>query len=48
VLRHAIGRRLPILPEPPPKESIRRSFENERQPQSIPTEPTEMAQTRFA
>ena len=27
VLRHAIGRRLPIWPEPPPKESIRQSFE---------------------
>ena len=30
VLRHAIGRRLPIWPEPSPKESIRQSFENER------------------
>lgn len=30
VLRHAIGRRLPIWPEPPPKESIRQSFADER------------------
>jgi rubrerythrin len=30
VLRHAVGRRLPIWPEPPPKESIRQSFEDER------------------
>lgn len=30
VLRHAVGRRLPIWPEPPPKESIRQSFANER------------------
>ena len=30
VLRHAVGRRLPIWPEPPPKESIRQSFENEK------------------
>lgn len=30
VLRHPIGRRLTIWPEPPPKESIRRSFEKER------------------
>ena len=48
VLRHAVGRRLPIWPEPPPKESIRRSFENERRAQPISTEPTEMAHTRFA
>lgn len=48
VLRHAIGRRLPIWDEPPPKESIRQSFENESQPQKLPTTPPEMAQTRFA
>ena len=30
VLLHAIGRRLPIWPEPPPKESIRQSFDNEK------------------
>src|SRR5687767_10934675 len=29
VLLHAVGRRLPIWPEPPPKESIRQSFEEE-------------------
>ena len=29
VLSHPLGRRLPIWPEPPPKESIRTSFENE-------------------
>ena len=38
VLLHAVGRRLPIWPEPPPKESIRQSFEDERQPHS--TKPT--------
>ena len=27
ILRHAVGRRLPIWPEPPPKESIRLSHE---------------------
>ncbi|MGQ0762313.1 MAG: ferritin-like domain-containing protein [Acidobacteriota bacterium] len=48
VLRHAVGRRLPIWPEPPPKESIRQSFANERQAQSIPTTPPEIGQTRFA
>jgi rubrerythrin len=48
VLRRAIGRRLPIWPEPPPKESIRRSFENERGAESILTAPSEIAQTRFA
>jgi rubrerythrin len=48
VLRHAIGRRLPIWPEPPPKDSIRQSFENERRVQSIPTTPPEIGQTRFA
>ena len=35
VLRHAIGRRLPIWPAPPPKESIRRSFAEERQSWSV-------------
>src|SRR5688572_1967586 len=30
VLRHAVGRRLPIWPEPPPKESIRQSFADEK------------------
>ena len=30
VLKHALGRRLPLWPPPPPKETIRRSFENER------------------
>ena len=29
VLKHRIGHRLPIWPEPPPRESIRRSFEIE-------------------
>jgi rubrerythrin len=29
VLRHRLGRRLPIWPEPPPKESIRLTYENE-------------------
>lgn len=30
VLSHSLGRRLPIWPEPPSKESIRQSFEKER------------------
>jgi rubrerythrin len=37
VLRHAVGRRLPIWPEPPPKESIRMSFQNEGLSQPIQT-----------
>jgi len=30
VLKHALGQRLPLWPSPPPKETIRRSFESER------------------
>ena len=30
VLRHRLGRRLPIWPEPPPKESIRLTYETEK------------------
>ena len=30
VLKHALGRRLPLWPSPPAKETIRRSFESER------------------
>ena len=30
VLRHPLGRRLPIWPEPPPKESIRLTYETEK------------------
>ena len=30
VLQHRLGRRLPIWPEPPPKESIRLSYETEK------------------
>ena len=37
VLSHALGRRLPIWPEPPPKETIRFRFRDERFPASIPT-----------
>jgi len=48
VLRHSVGRRLPIWPEPPPRESIRQSFEAERGAESILTAPSEIAQTRFA
>ncbi|MFY9618954.1 MAG: ferritin-like domain-containing protein [Pyrinomonadaceae bacterium] len=45
VLRHSIGRRLPIWPEPPPKESIRISFQNE----SVlrPIHPPAESQRRF-
>ena len=45
VLRHAVGRRLPIWPEPPPKESIRRSFAEERQPQSTKATATRVNET---
>jgi rubrerythrin len=45
VLRHAVGRRLPIWPEPPPKESIRQSFANERQPHLAKTTPTRVNET---
>jgi len=45
VLRHALGWRLPIWPEPPPKESIRRSFEDERQPQPSKIQPTSVNET---
>jgi rubrerythrin len=37
VLSHALGRRLPIWPQPPPKETIRLRFQEERFPQSIRT-----------
>ena len=30
VLKHALGRRLPLWPAPPPKETIRRSYESEK------------------
>jgi rubrerythrin len=45
VLRHAVGRQLPIWPEPPPKGSIRQSFENERLPHSTTTTPTRVSET---
>ena len=45
VLRHALGRRLPIWPEPSPKESIRRTFEDERQPHSTETAPSPVNET---
>lgn len=45
VLRHAVGRRLPIWPEPPPKESIRQSFEDERQPHLAKATPTRVNET---
>jgi rubrerythrin len=45
VLRHAVGRRLPIWPEPPPKESIRQPFENERPAHSARTTPTRVNET---
>jgi rubrerythrin len=32
VLEHALGRRVPIWPQPPPKETIRASFEHEQFP----------------
>jgi rubrerythrin len=30
VIKHGVGRRLPLWPSPPPKENIRRSFESGR------------------
>src|SRR5687767_15882902 len=45
VLLHGLGRRVPIWPEPPPKESIRRTFEDERQPLSTKTAPTRVNET---
>lgn len=45
VLRHAVGRRLPIWPEPPPKESIRQSFEEERPPHLAKTTRTRVNET---
>jgi hypothetical protein len=35
VLGHALGRRLPMWPQPPPKETIRLRFQKERFPRSI-------------
>jgi hypothetical protein len=43
VLRHAVGRRLPIWPEPPAKESIRESFEVERPQHSRDSVPDEVS-----
>jgi Ubiquinone biosynthesis protein COQ7 len=37
VLSHALGRRLPIWPEPPPKETIRLRFQEKGFPQLIQT-----------
>jgi rubrerythrin len=44
VLRHTVGRRLPIWPEPPPKESIRQSFRDERQPHLANTPPSRVSE----
>ena len=44
VLKHALGRRLPIWPAPPPKETIRRSYESERISSTLEPELT-VAQT---
>ncbi len=41
VMSHALGRGLPLWPQPPPKEMIRRSFESETvQPVTRPASPT--------
>lgn len=37
VLGHALGRRLPVWPQPPPKETIRLGLEDERFSQTIQT-----------
>ena len=37
VLSHALGRRLPIWPEPPPRETIRLRFQEEKSSQSFRT-----------
>lgn len=44
VLRHAIGRRLPIWPAPPLKEMIRISFQNDTMAPPIQPAPGEVAQ----
>lgn len=36
VLKHALGRRLPLWPQPPPKETIRRSYESEKNNPQLP------------
>jgi demethoxyubiquinone hydroxylase (CLK1/Coq7/Cat5 family) len=36
VLSHRVGRRLPIWPQPPPKEAIRDSFESDAQALRVP------------
>ena len=48
VLRHVVGRRLPIWPEPPPKESIRRSFENESVPMPMQSSAKSQHQLGYA
>ena len=48
VLRHALGRRLPIWPEPPAKESIRKSFEDESTSQPIRVAPKSQRQFGYA
>ncbi len=39
VLKHWLGRRVPIWPVPPAKESIRLAFKNDRLPQSSGAKP---------
>lgn len=39
VLSHSIGRRLPIWPQPPAKETIRLSYEGEKGSELVPTSP---------
>lgn len=38
VLKHALGRRLPLWPQPPPKETIRHSYEIENHKAPLPEE----------
>jgi hypothetical protein len=38
VTKHALGRRLPLWPQPPPKKSIRQSYEVENQKAPLPEE----------
>lgn len=44
VLKHALGRRLPLWPSPPPKETIRRSYESEEVTPLVSKEPPVVAE----
>jgi len=45
VLNHALGRRLPLWPQPPPKETIRMTFAGERATPSAQNQPSREARS---